>query len=234
MIRVISILGVLLIVSMASNAYSQDTDEDQINELEQAVAEAKTKVEKTKAAYRDAKTEYQEALLVLAEARGGDDNRHSKAEEARTTMDRQIARSAGIYADLYTNEADNNMFGTGGLGVGASSFTGGVIGSSYSGHGGRMIMGALDKSVIDRAVKYHLDQIHGCYRTQLQHDPELQGQLVVRFGISIDGGVSSASVEESSLDNQVMEQCVCNRFRQMEFPSPRGGPMVTSYSLNFE
>jgi len=71
--------------------------------------------------------------------------------EAKAEMDQQIAESAGILADMVSLEDENNMFGTGGLGVGPSSFVGGVIGSQYGnqygnqyGSGGLGVVGTED------------------------------------------------------------------------------------------
>ncbi len=228
---------------------------------------AKAKGEEGKVGKKDAK---------LKRAKG------TKVAMAKATVDKQIAESAGILADLNTMEADNNMFGTGGIGVGASSFVGGVIGSQYgnqygsgglgsrgSGLGGGgtgeglgglgtrgrgrgasgygsgggyfgqkssgtpgmstgdpIILGALDKSVIDRVIKQHLAQIRYCYQKELNKNPGLMGKIVIKFVIAKDGSVSSAKVNSTSMNNPIVENCICQRFMRFQFPQPKGGGIV--------
>ncbi len=228
---------------------------------------AKAKGEEGKVGKKDAK---------LKRAKG------TKVAMAKSAMDKQIAESAGILADLNTMEADNNMFGTGGIGVGASSFVGGVIGSQYgnqygsgglgsrgsglggggtgeglgglgtrgrgrgaSGYGsgggyfGRkssgtpgmstgdpIILGALDKSVIDRVIKQHLAQIRYCYQKELNKNPGLYGKIVIKFVIAKDGSVSSAKTNSTSMNNPIVENCICQRFMRFQFPQPKGGGIV--------
>ena len=237
---------------------------------------AKAKGEEGKVGKKDAK---------LKRAKG------TKVAMAKATMDKQIAESAGILADLNTMEADNNMFGTGGIGVGASAFVGGVIGSQYgnqygsgglgsrgsglggggtgeglgglgtrgrgrgaSGYGsgggyfGRkssgtpgmstgdpIILGALDKSVIDRVIKQHLSQIRYCYQKELNKNPGLYGKIVIKFVISKDGSVSSAKTNSTSMNNPIVENCICQRFMRFQFPQPKGGGIViVSYPFVFK
>ena len=228
---------------------------------------AKAKGEEGKVGKKDAK---------LKRAKG------TKVAMAKATMDKQIAESAGILADLNTMEADNNMFGTGGIGVGASAFVGGVIGSQYgnqygsgglgsrgsglggggtgeglgglgtrgrgrgaSGYGsgggyfGRkssgtpgmstgdpIILGALDKSVIDRVIKQHLAQIRYCYQKELNKNPGLYGKIVIKFVIAKDGTVSSAKTHTTSMNNPIVQNCICQRFMRFKFPQPKGGGIV--------
>ncbi len=214
----------------------------------------------------------------------------TKVARRQAAMDKEIAESAGLMADLHDLESDTPMFGTGGIGVGASAFTGGVIGSQFGnqygsgglgsrggmyggggdgehlgglgtrgrerggsgigsqggyfgrkkngappdGTGAAILIGALEKSQIDRVVKAHLAQIRFCYMKQLQHNPMLEGKVVVKFVIAQDGSVSSAKVHATSLDNPVVENCICTRFMKYQFPKPRGnGIVIVTYPFYF-
>jgi hypothetical protein len=100
--------------------------------------------------------------------------------------------------------------------------------------GSPRILGALDKSIIDRIVKQNLPQIRYCYQQELNKNPKLFGKLVVKFVIAKDGSVSSASTKASTLKNPIVEQCVNSRFRRMRFPKPKGGGIViVSYPFVF-
>ncbi len=237
--------------------------------------------EGAKAKDEEGKTGKKEAKLKKAKG--------SKVAVQQAELDKQIAESAGLLADLNTM-TDTSLFGTGGLNNSVSSALGGLIGSQYgtqygsgglgsrgSGFGGGgtaegigglgtkgsglggsgygrgagyygkkgggvpgvgtadpIILGALDKSIIDRIVKQHLPQIRYCYQKELNKNPKLFGKLVVKFVIAKDGSVSSASTKASTLKNPIVEQCVNARFRRMRFPKPKGGGIViVSYPFVF-
>ena len=89
-----------------------------------------------------------------------------------------------------------------------------------------ILLGALDKSDIDRVVKQHLSQIRYCYQKELNRSPDLQGKVVIKFVIAKDGTVSNTSVSGTTMNNPVVENCLCSRFMRMQFPKPDGGGIV--------
>ena len=210
--------------------------------------------------------------------------RGTRVAQSKAQLDKTMAESSGLLADLQRMESNNNMFGDGGLSVGRSAFVGGVLGSQYgnqygsgglysrgagiggggdgeglgglgtrdrggrggSGYGhdggyvgdhiGRVpaqvgmeapiLMGALDKSQIDRVIKQHLSQIRYCYQKELNRAPDLEGKVVMKFVIATDGSVSRADVQSTSLNNPVVESCLSDRFMRFQFPRPTGGGIV--------
>jgi hypothetical protein len=235
---------------------------------------AKAKDEEGKVGRQDAK---------LDKARG------TKVAMAASQLNKQIAEEAGLLAELSTMEANDNLFGTGGLRMGQSAFVGGVIGSQYGnqygsgglgsrgaslggggdgeylgglgtrgdGPGGSgwgkeggwhgvkstgtpsmstqdpIILGALDKAVIDRVIKAHLSQFRYCYQKELNRNPDLQGKITMKFVIARDGSVSSAKVDGSSMDNAIVENCLCERFARLQFPTPKNGIVIVKYPFVF-
>lgn len=131
--------------------------------------------------------------------------------------------------------------GTKGRGSGASGYGqgGGYYGQKGGGSpgvgaGDPIILGALDKSIIDRIVKKHLPQIRYCYQKELNKNPKLFGKMVVKFVIAKDGSVSSSTTKTSTMNNPIVENCVHSRFMRMRFPSPKGGGIViVSYPFVF-
>jgi pSer/pThr/pTyr-binding forkhead associated (FHA) protein len=212
----------------------------------------------------------------------------SKVAIQKSELDKQIAESAGLLADL-NQMTDTSMFGTGGLDSAVSSAVGGLIGSQYGqfgagglgsrgsglggggtaaglggmgtrgtgmgasgygrgagfygkkgggapgvGTGDPIILGALDKSIIDRIVKQHLAKIRYCYQKELNKNPKLFGKIVVKFVIAKDGSVSTASTKSTTLRNPIVEKCINSRFMRMRFPAPKGGGIViVSYPFVF-
>ena len=116
--------------------------------------------------------------------------------------------------------------GASGYGSGGGYFGRKASGSVSSVAGSPIILGAIDRSSIERVIKRHLNQLRYCYQRELQKDPDLEGKITVRFVIAADGNVASAEVDVSTLDNPVLESCVVRRFRRMKFDAPAGGGIV--------
>ncbi len=139
--------------------------------------------------------------------------------------------------------------GTKGLGDGAKGSGLGAIGSGGNlagvAAGGRpnvevgnasetIIMGGLDKSVIDEYIKRHMRQIQNCYVRELSSNPKLTGRISTRFVISGSGRVTQAGVESSSMGNPSVENCLTGILRRIVFPEPLGGGIVeVSYPFSF-
>ncbi|MBM76530.1 MAG: hypothetical protein CMK59_14075 [Proteobacteria bacterium] len=97
-----------------------------------------------------------------------------------------------------------------------------------------VVMGALDKSLIDEEIKQHMSKIKSCYQTELQSNPSLEGRIVVKFVIGKDGSVSSTTPKEDSIGSEEVTQCVLGQFQEMQFPEPTGGGVViVSYPFEF-
>jgi hypothetical protein len=112
-------------------------------------------------------------------------------------------------------------FGSGGGSFGAKG-EGGVSATS----GDPLILGALDRSLIDKVIKAKMAQIRYCYQRELQKDPSLGGKISIKFTIAKDGSVSKASVNSTTINNGAVESCVVGRFYKMQFPEPKGGGIV--------
>lgn len=131
--------------------------------------------------------------------------------------------------------------GTKGIGSGRSGYGSGGGSFGAKGEGGigtvggdPIILGALDRSLIDEVIKRHMNQIRYCYQRELTKNPSLGGKIVIKFVIAKDGSVSSASVKNSSMGNSAVESCISGRFMRMQFPEPKGGGIViVSYPFLF-
>jgi len=131
--------------------------------------------------------------------------------------------------------------GTKGRGSGSSGYGsgGGNFGAKGEGGIGRIggdpiILGALDKSLIDAVIKRHMNQIRYCYQRELTKSPDLQGKVTVKFVIAKDGSVSKADIKSSSMGSPSVESCIAGRFKLFQFPEPKGGGIViVSYPFIF-
>ena len=131
--------------------------------------------------------------------------------------------------------------GTKGRGAGASGYGSGGGNFGAKGEGGigavggePIILGALDKSLIDKVIKQNMATIRYCYQRELTKNPALGGKITVKFVIAKDGTVSSASTKSTTMNNPAVEQCINGRFMRFQFPEPKGGGIViVSYPFIF-
>ncbi len=121
--------------------------------------------------------------------------------------------------------------GGGGEGVGYGGGAGGLSGRRPP-RGPRIrggvstVKGSLSKDVIRRVVRRHLNEVKFCYEKQLSKRPDLTGRVTVRFIISGNGAVQGAAVDETSLGDPIVEQCIAQAVRRWSFPSPEDGGIV--------
>jgi len=96
------------------------------------------------------------------------------------------------------------------------------------------VNGALDKEIIRRTVRRHLNEVKFCYEQALLTRPSLSGRIVVQFAIAPTGRVLTSVVQSSSLGVAAADSCVVNAVKRWEFPQPdHGGLAVVSYPFSF-
>ncbi len=172
-------------------------------------------------------------------------------------VDRDGQQGAGVLGALREGSELDGVFGEGeGQGNGA---IGGLIGAKGTGFDARglgsrgvgpgpaassardgslggdpVILGALDKSLIDDVIRSNLNQFRYCYQRELNDHPELSGKIVVKFVIAKDGSVASAAIKSSTMNDAEVEGCITGRFMRLQFPEPKGGGIViVSYPFLF-
>ncbi|MBV1860429.1 MAG: AgmX/PglI C-terminal domain-containing protein [Nannocystaceae bacterium] len=88
------------------------------------------------------------------------------------------------------------------------------------------IRGALDKDLIRRVVRAHINQVRHCYNQALARDPTARGKVAVQFTIGRTGKVPLAVVSETTLKDRAVGNCIAKAVRRWKFPSPEGGGNV--------
>lgn len=111
---------------------------------------------------------------------------------------------------------------------------GGVGISSYDG----VVLGALDKSLIDAVMERHTAELRYCYEKELSDNPKLEVKIVCKFVIARDGGVSSAGLQAIQTNQpevgERVAKAIAARIMQFQFPEPKGGGIViVSYPFLF-
>jgi TonB family protein len=96
------------------------------------------------------------------------------------------------------------------------------------------IRGAMDREIIRRVIRRHLNEVKYCYLTTLKVNPSLAGRVVVGFVIKSDGRVTRASVVFSTLRHRGVETCLTGAIRRWRFPwSGRSGIVEVQVPLVF-
>ncbi|HUT78727.1 MAG TPA: AgmX/PglI C-terminal domain-containing protein, partial [Polyangia bacterium] len=99
---------------------------------------------------------------------------------------------------------------------------------------GGTVSGTIPKDAIRRIVQRHMNEMKFCYERALAGRPDLEGRISVKFVITGSGGVQTAVIENSSVGNAAMEQCVVGAVRRWTFPKPAdGGVVIVSYPFAF-
>jgi len=130
------------------------------------------------------------------------------------------------------------LIGKGG-GGGTGSGYGRGSGSGFGGRGKRVprvrqakaqVKGAMDKDIIRRIVRQHINEVRHCYNQGLVRDPNLAGRVSVQFTIGPTGAVPVAVVANSSVKDKNVGNCIAKAVRRWKFPRPTsGGNAVVTY-----
>ncbi len=122
-----------------------------------------------------------------------------------------------------------------GLGpTGAGPAMGGGLGTrgSFGGRGKAVprvrmakpsVKGKLDKDIIRRIVRAHINEVRYCYNQGLARDPDLDGRVAVQFTIGPTGKVPVAVVSKSTIADKRVGECIAKAVKRWKFPKPPGG-----------
>ena len=88
------------------------------------------------------------------------------------------------------------------------------------------VQGGLDKDLIRRVVRAHINEVRHCYNQGLARDPNLKGRVSVQFQIGSTGKVPTATVSETDLKDKNVSSCIASAVRRWQFPKPQGGGTV--------
>lgn len=120
-----------------------------------------------------------------------------------------------------------------GSGEGGSNYGRGV--SRYGERSGKIpqvipgkpiVSGSLDMETIRRIIRQHQAEYKYCYEKQLNIKRDLAGKVTVKFTIAGNGSVIAASVDESTMGDREVENCLVDKIKRWVFPEPKGGGIV--------
>lgn len=122
------------------------------------------------------------------------------------------------------------------IGLGNGSGYGRGSGAGFGGRGRRVprvrqgqaeVTGSLDREVIRRIVRAHINEVRACYNQGLSRDPNMSGRVMIDFALDPTGSVSRSSVSQTTLSDSRVEQCIASAVKRWRFPRPPGGGVVT-------
>ena len=138
-----------------------------------------------------------------------------------------------------TGEGTIGLGNTGLIGKGGGGGTGSGYGrGSGAGFGGRgkrvprvrqakaTVKGDLDKDIIRRIVRAHINEVRHCYNQGLVRDKNLKGRVAIEFVINANGKVGKSEVASQSVTKPVAN-CIAKAVKRWLFPKPKGGGKVT-------
>ena len=137
-----------------------------------------------------------------------------------------------------TGEGTIGLGNLGTIGKGGGGGSGSGYGRGAGGLGGRRpsspdvvpgtatVKGSLDKEIIRRIIRRHLNEVKFCYERELMKKSDLYGRIMIQFTISGTGQVVASVVQNSTMNNPEVEQCIAGAVRRWEFPKPQGGGIV--------
>lgn len=86
---------------------------------------------------------------------------------------------------------------------------------------------SIDKDLIRRVIRAHLDEVRACYAEGLARDPALAGRVVIHFTIATSGKVTESRVSESDLGDAAVGQCIAEAALGWRFVG--GAQIAVSY-----
>jgi Ca-activated chloride channel family protein len=164
------------------------------------------------------------------------------------------ARGAGVLGGMSGSGYGGGGVGYGTIGIGSLGVIGkGAGGGAGYGYGRGMavrahravaprilvgravVMGSLDKEILRRIVRRHINQVRYCYEKELGTNPKLAGRVVLKFVIDENGQVTSSEIASTTLNSGSVESCLVAAAKNWEFPKASGGGVVVvSYPFVFK
>jgi hypothetical protein len=88
------------------------------------------------------------------------------------------------------------------------------------------VVGAISADAVDAGIRERMSGIEHCYAVQRDEHPDLAGKVLVKFVISKDGTVRSASTKSTSLRDGATEKCVLDQVAMARFPPLSSGALA--------
>jgi hypothetical protein len=96
--------------------------------------------------------------------------------------------------------------------------------------GKTIVDGPLEELVVLRILRQNYGYFRNCYSEGLARSSQLEGNVIVKLVIGLDGGVRSSADAGSNLPDSKVVKCVTAAVRGVSFPAPPR-PVTVHYEL---
>src|SRR5690606_5556264 len=92
------------------------------------------------------------------------------------------------------------------------------------------VTGDIDRDLIRRIVRAHINEVRSCYNAGLTRNPNLDGRVTIQFSIVGNGKVASSVVQENTTKDKQVGDCIAKAVKRWQFPRVgKGGTALVSY-----
>ncbi len=97
------------------------------------------------------------------------------------------------------------------------------------------VLGGLTKNQVSQAIAAHRREIRTCFESALVVRSNLHGVVTYHWTIAGDGTVISIKIKSSETGSNMLDSCVMQVIRKIEFPqAPNGQPTIVIYPFVFK
>jgi len=97
--------------------------------------------------------------------------------------------------------------------------------------GDTLMNGRVAPEEIMRQAKARVPALKACYESALQREPGLKGAVTVKMSFAEDGSLRSANVEQGSIGDAELGNCVKGELGSMTLPATNAGPLQVIYPV---
>jgi hypothetical protein len=94
--------------------------------------------------------------------------------------------------------------------------------------------GELDPGIVAREVRSRLGAVKACYERALKRNPSLSGKIIIHWTITAAGTVSGVDVENDTMGDSEVANCIKSLVVRWRFPAPSGGSVEVSFPFVFQ
>ena len=93
----------------------------------------------------------------------------------------------------------------------------------------------LTKEEVGQVIHQHMGEVRACHESAILYKPNIGGKVQIQFVINPQGRVKSASVQNSTVPDSFLQECILKKIPGWTFPKPRNGINVSvSYPFLFK
>lgn len=99
---------------------------------------------------------------------------------------------------------------------------------------GATVTGALDRDVVRRIVRAHINEVRYCYNLALRDNPNARGMVEIAWAVDAAGKVKTSAVTKSAIKGPI-RGCLAKAVKRWKFPKPGDGDDVqVAYKFNLQ